>query len=627
MTRITTALTENSPPRVGEGPGEGSLFVDKSTATFADPLLAYGLAVVVGDVLERTSGRGQPSVRLSDHGTYYRLDCTPALDDARLAGLSAPYVPAVVIRTAKNAAKLPSDLPPQTVVDYEAERDKRAAFFEVRKNLPKEAQVALARGEDHPALAALHGQEPHEHWDIFRAINPSALIGYNKLMTQWWAVQEALPDVLALLRDLFAQTPNDLVAAAAAWKKLGKAQGWETRAETTAAQIYNPSQGKGQNRAKADKLQMDNIKDAFWLMEWLKAVGFYHAALTKQLRGVKDRKTYVLAPAEIDLGESNNIMRAFQGRMARAETAIRSDVLASIRYTQAMLEFARQREGASLKARLFKHRQPSRVVSGFYSAFYKDLGQSVATMNLSFIGLPGWIRVEGEGDVEDALNVLAEHEAVVRQFDESHSDAYNLLLLYRDFLSGNDLRSFFEFTTAYSGYLISQRERPGGRARQFTTTNLRRLIMNSQEGPRLSKILETPGFQNIAYAIRQATVTAQYRKQQGDRRYDVRYGLGQQLARKAAYPEEFVAELADFLAKYNAESAQVMENRPGPYRRSIRTSDIDDIVALIDEFGDSRLVCNLLVAYGYARVPREEGVEETVDESNESFDQGGNNHG
>lgn len=122
----------------------------------------------------------------------------------------------------------------------------------------------------------------------------------------------------------------------------------------------------------------------------------------------------------------------------------------------------------------------------------------------------------------------------------------------------------------------------------------------------MSKILETEGFQNIAYAIRQATVTAQYRKQQKDRRYDVRYGLGQQLARKATYPQEFIAELADFLAKYNAENAQVMENRPGPYRRSIRTSDIDDIVALIDEFNDSRLICNLLVAYGYARVPRKD---------------------
>jgi hypothetical protein len=596
-----------------------TLFVDKTDGTFADPLLAFGLAVVVKDVLTRASGRGEPTVHLSDHGAYYRLDCTPALDDARLAAIPAPYVPAVVIRTLKNAAKLPPNLPPQTIVDYEAERDKRAEFFEVRKSLPGEAQVALARGEHHPALAALHGLEPHEHWDVFRAINPASLPGYNNLMTQWWAVQEALPEVLALVRDLFAQTPNDTGAAVEGWKALDKARGWKISATTTAQQIYNPSKGKGQNRAKADRLVMDNIKDAFWLLEWLKAVGFYHAALTKQLRGVKDRKSYVLAPTELDLGESDRIMRAFQGRMARAEPAIRSDVLAAIRYTQSLLEFTREQDGASLKARLFQSRRPSRVVSGFYSAFYKDLGNAIATMNLSFIGLPGWIQVESEADVEDALGFLAEHEAIVRQFDESHGDAYNLLLLYRDFVSGNDLWPFFDFTTAYSGYLISQRERTGGRARQFSEENLRRLIVNTE--PKLGKILETPGFQSIAYAIRQSTVVAQYRKQQGDRRYDVRYGLGADLARKANYPAEFIAALGDFLHKYNAENAQVMENRPGPYRRSIQTSDIDAIVALVDEYG-APLICNLLVAYGYARSPREarSGEEGGADEPESATD-------
>lgn len=120
---------------------------------------------------------------------------------------------------------------------------------------------------------------------------------------------------------------------------------------------------------------------------------------------------------------------------------------------------------------------------------------------------------------------------------------------------------------------------------------------------KLSAILDPeqhPGFQSIAYAIRQSTVVAQYRKKEGDRRYDVRYGLGQELARKSRYPAEFITALSDFLHKYNAENAQVMENRSGPYRKSLKTSDIDDIVALVDEYG-SELICNLLIAYGYAR--------------------------
>lgn len=588
-----------------------TLFVDKASGTFADPLLAYGLAVVVGDVLARTVGRDETSVQLSDRGSYYCIECSAALDNARLATVEIPYVPAWIIQTRKNAAKLPQDLPPQAIVDYDVERDKRSAFFELRKNLSREARIALARGEDHPELEALRGQTPHEDWDVFRAINPAALPGYTKLVTQWWAVQEALPKVLALLRDLYASTPNDLDAAMAAWKALDKAHGWGIKAQTTAGQIYNPSQGKGQNRAKADRLVMDNIKDAFWLAEWLKAVGFYRAGLTKQLSGVRDRKTYVMAASEIDLAESEQVMNAFRGKMARAETAIRSDVLASLRYTQALLQFSQQAEGASLKARLIRRQRPSRVVSGFYSAFYKDLGNAVATMNLSFIGLPGWVQLAGEEDIEAALDVLQEHEQIVRQFDESHSDAYNLLLSYRDFVSGSDLWPFFEFTTAYSSYIIGQRERQGGRARQFSTENLRRLIVNAE--PKLSPILETQGFQNIAYAIRQSTVVAQYRKAQNDRRYDVRYGLGTELARKSNYADEFVAALSEFLTQYNAENAQVMEKRAGPYRRSVRTDDIDQIVALVDEYG-APLICHLLIAYGYARSPRsteEDGDQDT----------------
>src|SRR5690606_33204114 len=137
----------------------------------------------------------------------------------------------------------------------------------------------------------------------------------------------------------------------------------------------------------------------------------------------------------------------------------------------------------------------------------------------------------------------------------------------------------------------------------------------------LYPILTTSGFQHIAYAIRQSTVVAQYRKKQGDRKYDVRYGLGQELARKARYPQEFIAALSDFLHKFNSENAQIMETRPGPYRRSIQTSDIEDIVRLIDEYG-SETVANMLIAYGYAREPRDpqDNTDQSEPEMNEEME-------
>ena len=583
-----------------------TLYVDKTNNTFADALLFFGLATVVHLLQDRISGDDAAELSLRDRGPHYELQISPALNPQWLSSIGKIAPEAPVIRTRKNADALPSDIPPQLMVDYETWRDRRVAYFDARKALSEEARKAMRLGLEHPELTHLDHLTPHEHWDVFRAINPAALAGYNRLMTQWWQIQNALPEALGILFSLFAQLPNDADAAKIAWRELDKAKGWGISPTATSLQIYDPAQGKGQNRTKSDKLSMGNISDSFWLVEWLKAVGFYQGALTKQLRGAKDRKTYVLRPLDLAFVDSQEVMRGFRGAMVQAQTSIQSDVLAALRYTQALLSYSQRPKAASFASLLFQRQEPAKLVAGFYVAFYKDLGNSAATMNLAFIGLPGWIRVPSPDAVADALVVLEEHERIVRQFDESHSDDVNLLLSYRDFVSGTDLQRFFRFTTAYSGYIIGQRERPGGRARQFTEDNLRRLIVTTE--PKLAPILETQGFRNIAYAIRQSTVVAQYRKQQGDRRYDVRYGLNLELTRKAPYPEDFVAALGDFLHKYNAENAQVLENRSGPYRRSIVTSDIEDIVTLVDTYG-SELICQLLLAFGYARSPRTESAE------------------
>ncbi|MBM3188953.1 MAG: hypothetical protein FJZ90_09565 [Chloroflexi bacterium] len=542
---------------------------------------------------------------IRDRGAYYELALDAPLDSETLEVFAGPYTPIVALVTAKNAKAMPGDLPELAKVYYERERDLRAEYFAVLGSLKLEVRRAVWRGESPPEADALDGLRPHQHWDIFRAINPAALVGYNKLALQWWQVQEALPQVLGILRDLFAVTPNNTAAAETAWKALDKEYGWGISATTTSGQIFNPAMGKGQNRPKADRLSMGNVS-SFWLVEFLNAVGFYRAAITTQLRGSKDRKTYVLAPVELSLADHEKVFDEFRKAMRRVEPAVRSDILASLRYARALVEYARKDEGRSVLRRYIQVARPDRIVAGFASAFYKSLGNSAATMNLPFVGLPGWLRVRSADDLVSALAILSEHEAVVQPLDESHSDAYDLLLAYRDFCSGDDLEAFFAFCVGYSSYLIGQRER-NRYAFQFTTDNLRRLIMSSE--PKLTPIIENDGFQSIAYAIRQSTVVAQYRKQQGDRRYDVRYGLGQQLARKSHYPDAFIAELSDFLHRYNAENAQVMESRPGPYRRSVRTTDLDAIVRLVDEYG-SETICNLLIAYGYARTPREPGLQE-----------------
>lgn len=572
------------------------LYVDKSSGTFADQLTLFGLATVVRDILRQAYDDHDISVSMIDKGGYYQLDLGRPLDDTCVRRIQGPYMPVSAIATLKNKKDMPATLPESAQLSYEEQRDRRAEYWTVYNGLSPEGKKAWRVQQPGEMTERLMSLTPHVHWDILRAINPGALAGYNRLVCQWCQVQPELAKVIDLLRNLYARTPNDLGSVETSWKKLDKTHGWAIPAETTCLQIFNPSQGKGQNSPKPDRLSTGNVK-GFWISEFLKAVGYFHAALTKQPRGTKDRKTFVLVPSELALEEHASVFEVFRKAMEASESPIRLDILISLRYLQELLRYALSDEGESTRKRLVTLEQPSRAVSGFAGALYKSLGNSQATMNVPFLGLAGWVQATSREQMDDMQRALEEHIAIVRQFDETHSDDISLLLTYRDFCSGNSLEAFFEFAVGYAGYIIGHRER-NQRAYQFTEENLRRLIMGTD--PKLQPILDTPGFQSIAYAIRQSTVVAQFRKKQNDRRYSVRYGLGQQLARKAHYASDFVAELSEFLHQYNAENAQIMETRPGPYRRSVRVEDIDDIVRLIDIYG-SRTVAHLLIAYGYAR--------------------------
>jgi len=583
-------------------------FIDKSSNTFADNLAAFGLAFVLNAIVD-----GRAKIRLEDRGGAFAAICEPALKpewvERRKFFVGAPF-----LVTTKDGVKLikgtllnPADFMTggDTAADYEEEKQVRAEFFAQRELLSKEARRVLAEGKSQAEIAAL--RQPHMHWEIFRAVNPAALQGYNGLMAEWWRGQgKVFPEMLKVLFQMTAQTPNNIDGAEKTWAKLGKTHGWKSK-DATAIQLFNPAQGKGVNNSKAEWSPPNNVK-GFWLLEWLRAIGLFHGGLTrivanpKDPRNAKDRKTYVIAPVSLEWNRHLEVMKDFRQTMAGSATAVKLDILAALRYTQAFLKHYEGARVEDIATELFG-RRPADLVSGMQMAFYKSLRNAIATMNIASINLPRWVRLGTPDALARLGEALREHASIVNGLDETRGDQFELLAHYRDFLSANDPDPFFEFTTAYSGFIINQRER-GKYVRQFTTTTLEVLFMNSDDQPIFSQILQSEGFKNLAYAIRHSTVVPQSRKKRGKPVVDVRYGLGQQLARKAAYPAEFLAELTEFLHLYNAENAQLRENNRNPFRKNVTTADIEAIAALVDQFG-SKVVCNMLVAYGYAREPYE----------------------
>lgn len=553
-------------------------YVDKINGTFADNLTASGLAELVKALLFHQERGGKHDVITKDCGTYYLLTCKPHLRRETVEQLDVRLCPVKPIRTVKNAHLFPAGIP---FTDYEQDREK--------SQLRRAAREKKVAQEDLPPLP--------ENWYFTQAINtPTTLKGYNRVAFNWWNLGEGQPDALLLLLDLYATTPNDNDRAIEAWDQLAKERGWNIDAKTTCQQIYNPNQGKGQNNVKADGLRIANMS-GFWLTEWLKAWGFYQTAITRLVRDTKDRKTLVIAPRELAQSVSQAVMSKFRNTVT-SETSIKFDILAAVNYTLALLEHFSSEE--SLIQQVLERRNiQKRLVAGFDTAYYKDLGNAAATMNISFIRLPGWVVVDSRDDItlysEANRGLLPELARLVSRLDElTH------LQCLRDFISGDDITKFLQFTTSYAGYYIRQREKGVGAVPISYELVERIVTIMGKTYADIGDKAKYPGFHKIALAISESTVWAQWRKaRQNNTTYEIRYGLNQELTRNAHDAERFLEALGKFIHTYNAETSRALELGRKPSREMVDPEDISDVLRMIDDYGNPQMIAQLLVAYGY----------------------------
>ncbi len=602
-------------------------YVNKTSGTAADALLAIGFAKLLQIVLQR-SHKASRGITIRDAGPFYEIRLPTAITESDLERLT-PFTlihPLLSEKQKKQGQIMPD------AFDYQEQMEISKTYYARLKDLPPQLRTpeARLRKAEYPALAAI--QEPDKYLGHYQAVNQMKIASSFNELAQRWSALETLQGIhVHLLLSLFSQPENDVEGAIASAQAIAKEHGLKGKVEVTALQIVNPTTGKGANRPKASTLAEGN-QDGFWLLELLKFAGFFLAAAPYVVRGSKDRKTYVLQPHIVELTTLEHMMERFRS-VCWSSTVVKLDILASLRFAQTFIHLRREAlEGEQRDDDDFlEEHDLYSVAQGFEVAFYKDMGSAYATLNVAAINFPQWLRPIATFEAAaDAEEVLQEHLHVIQGIrtskGEEGSEEYELLRFYRDFLSGRDLKPFWKFTTAYSSYLISRRERdPRSPVRQFSVTGLEKLLTMHSIGSekKLTDITSNPGFQRVAYAIRQSTVKAQYRRSQlRDRTYEVRYGLGQELMREARYKDKFTVALAEFLHQYNAETVREEEKAAnqvaGPVTPEIRRArklrgtvskdDLDAVIQLIELFG-SELIAALLVTYGYASDTRQRTVE------------------
>ena len=599
-------------------------YINKTNETFADTLTALGWAAILREALLKLQKR---NMDITLHNGGESLEVVPSLS-LRLEELHSekpiPFLePLISAKQDERQAKKGRVL--QDGFNYDHEREKQSQLIGQLKQLLSTQRTPEARiRRNDPELEAILSAGPKSELAHYQAINMLKVPDtFNSIVLRWQALSaEQQWLAIALLYRLFSQRDNDVQAAIKAWEKLAKEQGIDGGAMVSAVQVINPTSGKGSNVSKSYRLTNGGL-DSFWLLELLKFKGFMIGAAPYVLKGSKDRKTYVILPETVELGTLTRIMDDFR-RICWSSTAVKQDVMAALRLAQVLVNQRRVALVNQQNTDPLDELPIASIARGFDVTSYKDMGSAHATMNVSTINVPTWFpTLSTLPQVEEAELLLQEHIRLIRRIEgyqgKEGNDELELLRAYRDFLSGHDLGPFWKFAALYSSYMFRQREHEKEVKRwlpQLTRKGLDLLVMNHQNTrDNLQAILQKRGFQNIASAIREATVRAQRRRiQENDNRYEVRYGLEQELLRKAHYRDEFMIALSKFIALYNVETAREEEKvaralkhtleskdyRNHKLRFPVTTKDIEELSELLDK-NPTELVATMLIAYGYSR--------------------------
>ena len=510
-------------------------YIDKSTSTSADTLLAFGFADFLQLLLSEEVGN---NLKIIDSGDTYRIEIDEAITDEQIQRASYQFLfPAIF------TGKATINLPPHQIKDYKAQREKNQAFFEAKK-----------QGLDDDALTQSGLTPPPPEWSAWALINiMSADYAYNGLTELWYAHHEHFSNLTHIILDMFSTRPNSVDDAVVKWKNLAQETGLAKPNDwrTSQLQVVNSGMGKGGNKTKANGISIGGMK-GFWVLEYLKFAGFFQSALPRNTQS-GDRKTYILHPKELRWQTHRKVFSAFQKKLY-TNSAIKLDILATLYYCSTFLEQwkAGQEEGGLSR---FARANPGDHISALDVIFYKDMGSAYAAMNQSMLVLPDWIKeIKTMEDANKLEDIFDEHTRIIRnsKLDEKKGHLYNSLRAYRDFLSARDLRSFFRFLRGYNKFVMGELNDKNNHFSppRFTTTNLEVLFMSHDE--KLAPILKSEGFLNLATAIRLSTVTPQYQKSQGKKPlYEIRYGLGDKLLRDAQYSEKFIQALSKFMHDFS----------------------------------------------------------------------------
>jgi hypothetical protein len=557
--------------------------IAKSTGSHADVFAAVGLA----DLLASAPTAG--TVTLADKGSAFEVRIDTPLTKALLAAI--PQEPGYPFLKANAKVNVPKGA--QDAVDYQSEKLKADRQRKLRQEKGKKFRRTL----DSATEQQQQEEKLRADWRLLQVLN--ALQG-----------DETSNRIHRVIVTLGTEQFREEISAAieAMLKDLPSGLSWDV----STVQLFNPLAAKGYSRLKPDSTDRNDKTKEQWadaFQEWIKYRGYFRVA-APYFQGPKGEHVRLFCPIPRNIRIRDLESLAMELRSSPLYGGPpKIDALAVLYLAELLVRHSQEYGGAVVAlwpGLSLEGKTPAEIVSGVIVTHYQSMGNAKAVGAMSTIALPGWFKIESAEDANVWLEILDEHQRIVKGLADDHSDEIGLLIQYRRFLENRGESSLFallEFMERYGPFLIRAREQKR-KIRAFRTDLFRRIAMGTSAG--LSAILADPGFQAVASAVRRSTVSAQALKAMGKDCREIRYDLLPQIRRTRTLPgaRPLLESISDFISKYNVENARRREmGKQAP--RNVTTEEFALFTALVEKY-TAPTVGALLGAFATCREPREE---------------------
>ncbi|UOF90618.1 hypothetical protein LSG31_22650 [Fodinisporobacter ferrooxydans] len=547
-------------------------YIQKRTGTYADALAAVGLSKMIWAI-----SRGTLETEVIEESGSFRVKLAESIDLEQADYSVLQREPLFYFIQTK-----PEETPPAGARTFNYIENK------ARADTLREARKRKKAGQDLSELP-----EPPRIFYSYQKINILQGINVrNKLFEEIWSTS---------LDDLAESVKNKLASLG-----IGQLSGdinTKFRPKIPAVQVFNPAIGKGINRPKPDSAARASLPSVFtdWFEEWLRFIGS-EVVLWGYTIG-DDIKMMVPVPGNIGMGNLETLNRL---ELTPVWNSRKADIFAVFDLVTFLLGKSEKKEIDEWAYITPQGMTPRDVISSVQTAYFKSLGSARPVSNISSVGLPDWFQIYDENDINRWTNLIEEHKKALQLLDEDKHEEASLLQLYRDFLSASDWIVFLRFLGSYGPLIMSRRDknRP---IRSFQSSNLEVLFRMSKIGLPVKEIIENDGFRGIARAIKQATVSEQYLKSKGQQVFDIKYGLFQEIKRKAKFREELLCVIAEFVNEFNYENARREEqirDKPGRRRKRVSEQELSQFGELLDRYKgqkETEAIAMLLIAFASAK--------------------------